>query len=186
MSKERGNEKRTVIVERDGEVTIRQTETVVTEGTEVCIRWRWCILFVILIVFFFLIIGRGSKIRESIDTSERPTTQGQSFVVAEDVSVDTGMMFPDSSKVLLTYDDIDKCDNKDRYSELEIIQHAINELYARKGYHFTDPEWYAYYSNYPWYVDRGLTGEETVEKFNKIELQNMKFLVENRKRIRGY
>ena len=56
-----------------------------------------------------------------------------------------GEIFPDSSFRLLTDEEI-------QYLSKEHLQYAINEIWARNGYIFSDREWLDYYLQFSWYT----------------------------------
>ena len=60
------------------------------------------------------------------------------------ISMTDGQVFPDSSSRLLSDAEVDALTQ-------EQTQYAINEIWARNGYTFSDAGWYAYYSQFDWY-----------------------------------
>lgn len=78
-------------------------------------------------------------------------------------------IFRYSSETLLTDKDILGYDKV-------ILRIGVNEIYARHGYSFNNKEWKTYFNNKPWYK---INDDFTIENFNDIEKQNIKFLGES-------
>lgn len=90
--------------------------------------------------------------------------------------LETGIVFPNISTEYLTEEDINELYNVNGYSTKEMFEYAINELYARKHYHFNMPSWSSYYKQFDWYHDYGYTAEYVVQHFNIYEKANFDLL----------
>ncbi len=60
----------------------------------------------------------------------------------------------------------------------EEVRAAINELYARHGYRFTDAFWVSYFNSKSWYTPQIAPEDFSENVFNNYELANRKMLVE--------
>lgn len=74
--------------------------------------------------------------------------------------------FPDTSTTLITQSDL--CG----FTRDE-IQMLINNIYARHGYIFKDPDLRAYYESQCWYTGRYYNMEDAAATFNSVERQNI-------------
>lgn len=97
---------------------------------------------------------------------------------------ETGIVFPDSSSRFLSSEEIESLEY-DYSNSLEVIQYAINEIYAREGYEFNSPEWKNYYSQFSWYHSLGFSEKETRDRFNEYENENIINLLKKREQIRS-
>lgn len=96
----------------------------------------------------------------------------------------TGLVFPDSSERLLTDNEIMSLGGSDNQMKLDLVQHAINEIYARNGYDFKEKAWRDYYNQFDWYKSKGLSDKETVDRFNTVEHENVNKLRRIRDRLK--
>lgn len=83
---------------------------------------------------------------------------------------------------VLPYSDTEVLDN-DTVASLsdEKLRYAINEMYARHGYHFSTSKMQNYFSNLDWYVDEGITDQNQIKnEMNSIEKKNLKKLTKER------
>lgn len=83
------------------------------------------------------------------------------------------IIFPNSSKELLSNDEIKKLSDTD-------LQFAINELYARNGYIFKDTAIREYYRKYDWYQQKVKPDDFTMDLFNTVEKTNIEMLQKER------
>lgn len=126
----------------------------------------------------------GEKVKGSIsqtDYSYDKTVKTENMIYHR--FQETGMVFPDSSKYLITANDVMELATCDFMSERELLRYAINELYARNGYQFDNGDYYWHYSSYGFLCNCSM--EQALSKFNDVEVQNLDFLVEFESR-RGY
>lgn len=86
---------------------------------------------------------------------------------------DSDFIFPYSSTRLIT-----EAEMKEKLTDKDSVQRAINEIYARHGYQFhqdKNPENYAYFNSKSWY--RSMTKidsqEEVRKQFSDIEVANV-------------
>ena len=87
----------------------------------------------------------------------------------------TGMVFPDSSNRLLTWDDIAKLDACAAYSDRELLCYAINEIYARHGYRFRERKYADFYGSYGYCGTKDM--EAAAAEFDPVcECKNVEFL----------
>ena len=95
------------------------------------------------------------------------------FIVASDT---TEFVLPDSNARLYTANEAQQLD------DWELVT-AINELYARQGLIFNDPDVAEYFQSKSWYVPtRAFDDFEESSPFNYIEQQNVNTLAEERDR----
>lgn len=82
---------------------------------------------------------------------------------------ENGIIFPNSSEQLL---------NQEQLAELseEDLRYAINELYARHGYIFSDESLLNYYEKYDWYNQEITPDNFNMDLFNEIEKENVQML----------
>ena len=200
------NESKCSIYEKDGYVTIVE-ELDTTDKSAIVISWK-AILFIIC-----LFIGIKTISANVFDSKKQETTQSTSIqTTGETVSVSkteyaavpdsnsyedpldkelasffgNGIIFPDSSSRILSAEEIAPLDYWPSNAKDRLYQYAINEIFARNGYSFNDPDWANYYSRYSWYQNRGYSDEDARDRFNETERKNMKMLEKKRKETRGY
>ena len=81
-----------------------------------------------------------------------------------------GMIFPDSDTQKIT-----EAQMKEKLTDSETTRLAINEIYARHGYEFTDPEYSDYYNQFDWY--KNTEKESDMNKvnamFSAVEQENV-------------
>ena len=94
--------------------------------------------------------------------------------------MESGFMFVDSDSKLITENDIIALAELYGLNEVEVIQYAINEMYARNHYYFSKVEWFSFYSQFDWYTG-SLDLEEARSGFNSIEMENLSILTKLRK-----
>ena len=88
-----------------------------------------------------------------------------------------GCVFPDSSTRDLTDAEIADVAATACFTREQILQFAINEIYARNHYSFQLRFWQDYYASCAWYSDEGLNMEEACALFNCYEAANVHKLV---------
>ena len=109
----------------------------------------------------------SSNTPDSTDTSDE-STQNQNTDDSNE------FIFPDSDSVVEDSGDIEQLSDKD-------LRIAINEIYARHGYHFKSADLQNYFSDTSWYVDEGITDQsEITSEFNKYEKENVENLTAER------
>lgn len=105
-------------------------------------------------------------------------------VQAVDLGVTSDYLCPYISARLLTASDVEGYLNTD-YSQYnfpgdrDIIQMIINELFAKDGYEFTDPELSAYFSTKTWYTsntNKVNDMDDVSATMSEIEKKNIDFL----------
>lgn len=85
-------------------------------------------------------------------------------------------VFTDSNKVVEDSGDIEQLSDE----ELRI---AINEIYARHGYHFKSADLQDYFNSCRWYEDYGITDQSEInDELNKYEKENLANLTAERDR----
>lgn len=188
------------IYEKDGFVTIVE-EYEQTNIPTIIISWK-VLLFVIAVLIAIniiraLVVVHGEQnahdntvqiAEEYISTKETaPYTIPDSSNYSSGATsfYETGIVFPDSSSRILSSGEINFLRYGYSESEEEMVQYAINEIYARNGYEFKTPYWANYYSRYSWYYNHGYTDQEARTRFNNVEKENMKKLECRRDEIRG-
>ena len=58
----------------------------------------------------------------------------------------------------------------------KLLRLAVNEIYAKHNYKFTEAEFADYYAQCSWYSGY-LSAEEAYAQFNYVESQNLSFLI---------
>ena len=81
----------------------------------------------------------------------------------------TGMILPKSSEQELTNSDVSGLSRAE-------IQTAINEIYARHGYTFTDPNLLSKFKQYDWYKPTVPASQFSDRVFSSVEKKNVDFL----------
>lgn len=84
---------------------------------------------------------------------------------------DASYIFPDSNTRLLTDDDV-------QFETLETLELGRNEIYARHGYEFSDPDIAAYFQNKAWYEPTTPGSSFDASVFNEIERENIALIQE--------
>lgn len=98
----------------------------------------------------------------SDDDSEESDSEGDDYI------------FPESDSGYISKDAAEELND----SELRI---AINEIYARHGYHFKSEDLQDYFDSKPWYEDQGITDQsEIASDFNVYEKKNVQILTNER------
>ena len=60
---------------------------------------------------------------------------------------------------------------------------AINEMYARYGYHFKNKDLQDYFNSTSWYSDKGITDQSEIKDvMSELELYNLEILTDERNR----
>jgi len=140
----------------------------------------WIVFFVTVGIIIAIIISiqkRGTEQTNQVTPATSTVTSTEEKLYIQD-----GFIFPDSDKRYLTEDEIATIIGDKNHSREEIIQYAINELYARHHYSFQTETWNDYYSSFSWYTDEGLSMEEAKAQFNAYEDYNLKLLVKEQKK----
>lgn len=88
-------------------------------------------------------------------------------------SENKGLIFADSGTRKLTDSDVNTLNSDE-------AQQAINEIYARNGYKFKNKEVREFFEQYSWYKGTDSDMDSVSEKFNSIEVENIKLLSEHR------
>ncbi len=115
-------------------------------------------------------------VSEDISSAPEQSLQPASLALL----LDSGYIFPDTSTKLLTQMEIASIQGNERYSKEEMLQFAINELYARNHYEFQEKEFQVFYGSYSWYENYGYSAENAIAHFNNIEIENLDALVRYR------
>lgn len=81
-----------------------------------------------------------------------------------------GFVFPNSDTSLLTEEEIEE-----NISQKATLRRAINEIYARHGYQFTQQENIDYFNQFDWYrtMEKETDMDKVSEQFNSIEKKNV-------------
>ena len=97
-----------------------------------------------------------------------------------------GYLFADSSSIYLDDKDIEllyQIGSDHNIHIIDLLQAAINEIYARNGYSFLDNKYRNFYEQTSWYIDQSLTQEETTNYFNSYESYNVDYLAKLRDQL---
>lgn len=110
----------------------------------------------------------------SSDTSDSTDTDTDTTDESTQDQNSDEFIFPDSDSVVEDGGDIEQLSDED-------LRIAINEIYARHGYHFKSADLQDYFSNTSWYVDEGITDQsEILSELNKYEKENLDNLIAER------
>lgn len=85
---------------------------------------------------------------------------------------DDGQILPNSSETALTEEDVEDLSQDD-------LQTAINEIYARHGYEFSDETILAHFQEYDWYEPTKGAGEFSESVFSQLEKDNIALMREH-------
>ena len=80
-----------------------------------------------------------------------------------------GMIMPDSSQRLLSESELEGRSARE-------IRLMVNEIYARNGYTFNNPEYAEYFSQFSWYHPTVPAGEFSEDMLNDVERQNINMI----------
>ena len=94
---------------------------------------------------------------------------------SEDGGKYSGFVFPDSDTTLLTDEEI-----SEKVTDADTCRRAVNEIYARHGYEFTQQENIDFFNQYDWYrdMDKESDMEKVSAQFSKTEKKNVDKLLE--------
>lgn len=152
----------------------------------------FCLLLILCIAAGFPILyirissSRSPERREAAMPSDVISDQLTENLVFTDLSIpaaasfeQSGQLFSDSDERALTEEDISSLKScvSSSFQYRILIRLAINEIYARKGLHFSEsgPFW-SFYSNFDWYTDAlrdGVSDNDLSEQ----EKDNVSFLI---------
>lgn len=94
----------------------------------------------------------------------------------------TGQIFPDSSYVLLTNEDIQSLFTDEKESPDKLLRMAVNEIYARAGYTFRSLTWFNdFYSQFYWYEPTDITSAQIDEDLYENAVANIRLLTDTEK-----
>lgn len=131
---------------------------------------------------FELSVMNGNADRETLTLK---TTDIDSFDISSEESDDDSdnsdtddsdeeYIYPQSDSEYISAEDASQLDDDD-------LRIAINEIYARHGYHFKSSELQDYFDSCSWYTDEGITDQSEIKSdMNKYEKKNLKILVAER------
>ena len=136
---------------------------------------------------WFIPMGESYHIHKTTDENyvegSYPGTvsSGVSYSSQEDKGYVSGEVFPDSSSRYLTEKDLETL-RKGELGADAMVRLALNELYARNGYTFSNSWYRNYYMQCSWYDGGNCKDSQVVEeRFNDYERANKKFLREYEK-----
>lgn len=124
----------------------------------------------------------GTEVTPPEDTTNPEENPGENgtdpgeTVTPPDPVEETPTYFLPSDSRLLTEEDVAGFTKHD-------FRLAINELYARHGYHFGSKEYRTYFANQSWYEDLGRNQTQCDRLFSEIETQNRDFLLKNEQNL---
>jgi hypothetical protein len=140
------------------------------------------LLLLFVVLAFILFFSLKSTLLSVTDSPSNININESSNSIATKDNVNTmsnlkttGFIFSDSDIRYLTGDDIDNLDNSSDHSQEQLVQYAINEIYARNHYKFRSENIYKFYNQFSWYSGY-LDAGETVARFNEYEQSNVDFL----------
>lgn len=104
------------------------------------------------------------------DVAEDSSEGGEAVTIeAPEPETENGMIFANSSEVLLSEDAISALSD-------ENLRYAINEIYARHGYIFKDEGLREYYGQFEWYEGTIEADDFSSDMFNDVEMKNVELL----------
>lgn len=158
---------------------VRQERTGHVNNNELRIIIPWETVALSALVIVAIILGAIGYISISDEVGERQTgKQTDEPTIVESV-YDLDAVFEDSSIRYITESDVIELATSIGCNEYDVIQAAINEIYARNHYlfesakilaHFESKEWYSGYRN----------AQDALSHFNMIERENINLLCELR------
>lgn len=106
---------------------------------------------------------------EDLESDDTTSISGSSSTSSSTSTSGKGSVLPNSSDKLLTNSDVSGLSKAD-------IQTAINEIYARHGYTFTNPSLLAKFKQYDWYKPTVAADRFSDSVFSVTEKKNVDFL----------
>lgn len=117
----------------------------------------------------------SSGVNDDSETLNEDDDSGNEEDTHQQIMEESGeFIFPDSNKVVEDSGDIEQLSDDD-------LRIAINEIYARHGYHFKSADLQEYFNSTRWYEDEGITNQsEITAELNKYEKENLENLTAER------
>ena len=111
------------------------------------------------------------------------TETGEAYAKTGYIYADSAEVYLDETELNVKYRRLVSLFGNTTSAEYE-IRYAINEIYARKGYDFTDTEFEIYFSRKEWY--HPIAGKQvTEEELNPYEKANIDLLVKIEKEVQA-
>ncbi|WP_050008196.1 YARHG domain-containing protein [Butyrivibrio sp. WCE2006] len=163
---------------------INQFIYIVTGTKKERIKAIVCLGIIIAGIIAVCIIVKDLK-KINHDNSERYTAQNaveadtvniataNPIEVDADNNIESEFIFADSDQRFLTDDEVKGLSSEE-------IRYAINEIYARRGRAYSDPELKAYFESKSWYKPLYSKSEFSDDVFNEFESANINLLVKYR------
>lgn len=162
-------------------IRFENTKYVPSHRTGFSISWRTIFLIFIFVLILILCTHISSHPDKTLPDASPSVSTTPSFS-AEQTSplslwTETGLLFPDSNTRYLDESDIISLSQIEGYTEAELLRYAVNEIYARHHYLFSNDKYVQFFNSYEWY-DGYLTAEEASALFNSVEHKNIAFLLD--------
>lgn len=91
-----------------------------------------------------------------------------------------GIIFAESDYKIITDKDINKLKSNHPNDFKEVLQWAINEIYARKGFQFGNNQYLEFYSQFDWYKPQKISQKSFLKNLNYYEMKNINKLAQIR------
>ena len=147
----------------------------------------WWILLFAIVGFIVISVHNNANHEDSgrgtfdSDKIESEFADGENLLSSSSFNwEETGFIFVNSDFELITEEQIHKASEQFNIPESEVIQYAINELYARHHYRFNNTRWAEFYGQFDWYCGT-LSIEDARNEFNGVEIENLLILTRLRK-----
>jgi len=119
-----------------------------------------------------------------IVTETDPITSNSMNIEKASPFSSNGFLFPRSNSNYITQEDLEnlkKCAHETEYTYRDLLNFAVNEIYARHGYQFTSEKFDLFYNQYLWYKNMDKESTITWEMFNTYEQKNLDLLIDEQK-----
>ena len=163
-------------------------------------RWSFIFMIIFLLLLIALLLFNDNIFSANLFNTTSPESAGveettlppvDSLTNTEEiltyittyVPLENGMIFPDSSSVIISDEKIQELQTKyDVKIYAVLIRMGVNELYAKYGYVFTVSPWNTYYDQQNWYKPNPQSNID-FSSFNETEVTNLYKLLQTEELI---
>lgn len=170
---------KTEVLDKGSTYVVKLERTIRVPETEHQIRISWGTIITVAILIVCLIIGISGYSTATNDNNDTYHEIQHTETIAITSVYELKSIFENSSFVLLAESDVIELASRTGCAERDVIQAAINELYARNHYLFEESKIRTYFEDKEWYIGYR-SAEEALANFNEIEGENFRFLCELR------